>query len=373
MYIALLAVLLFLCAYSYFVYPALLAVLGLFRRFEPAKKDIEPTVTLIIAAYNEKDRIVEKLENSLALDYPADKLQIMVASDASTDGTDDVARGYPRVVVSRAEVRKGKEACQKLAITRATGEILVFTDAATRLEPDAIRVLARNFADPKVGGVSSEDKFIGEATGEGLYVKYEMFLRRLESRVNSLVGLSGSFFAARREVCRDWADDLQSDFNTVMNCVKNGYRAIADFEMIGYYKDIKKGQSEFDRKVRTLVRGLTVFFRSLEMLNFFKYGLFSWQIFSHKLMRWLVPFFMMALLAASAAGAAMGDRAGIAMLAAQAVVYFAVTAGHFFPAVQGNKLLKVFYFFTQVNLAILMAWVRYLSGHRVKMWEPSKR
>jgi hypothetical protein len=121
-----------------------------------------------------------------------------------------------------------------------------------------------------------------------------MFLRSLESKVNTLVGLSGSFFAARREVCLYWATDLQSDFNTVLNSVKTGLRGVLDPETAGYYTNITDGKKEFTRKVRTVLRGISVFMKNLHMLNFIKYGLFSWQLFSHKLCRWLVPFALVA-------------------------------------------------------------------------------
>ena len=171
------------------------------------------------------------------------------------------------------------------------------------LEPTAITKIVRNFSDPTVGCVSSVDRFIdtdGTVSGEGAYVRYEMFLRNLETRVNTLVGLSGSFFAARRSVCRGWAPDLQSDFNTLLNSVRSSLRGVADPECVGFYKNLSDQKKEYDRKVRTIVRGISVFMRSLSLLNPFRYHLFAWQLFSHKLCRWLVPFAMIAALAANA-------------------------------------------------------------------------
>lgn len=376
--------LIFLSVYSYFVYPVVLAAArmlpatGRRRRIGIAKARPQtdlPPVSLIITAYNEEDRLPGKIANSLSVDYPADRLEIMVASDASTDGTDAIALSHPRVKLARVEERKGKEHAQKNAILESTGDILVFTDVATRLDPGALRLMVRNFRDPSVGAVSSEDRMVGEGggTGEGLYVRYEMLLRRLETEVHSLVGLSGSFFAARREVCERWAEDLPSDFNTVLSCARMGYRAVADEAVIGYYPGIKAGQSEFQRKVRTLVRGMAAFFANLELLDARRFGFFSFQLASHKLMRWLAPVFMILLLTASIAWALEGNPSGIALAAIQALFYLLAILGHRAPATRTNPLVKVPYFFSQVNLAILAAWVRFLRGERIAMWTPSKR
>ena len=159
--------------------------------------------------------------------------------------------------------RRGKESGQNEAVKRARGEILVFSDVATTLEKCGLTEIVANFADPQIGCVSSVDRLLtnGESQtgGEGLYVKYEMWLRTMESSVKSVVGLSGSFFAARKEVCFDFSTNMQSDFKTLLNSMKMGLRGISDPEAIGYYPDIKDKSREFDRKVRTVLRGLTVF------------------------------------------------------------------------------------------------------------------
>ncbi|MDB5103896.1 MAG: glycosyl transferase, family 2 [Fibrobacteres bacterium] len=336
----------------------------------------EPRISLIITAHNEQDRIRAKLENSVTLDYDPERLEIIVASDASTDSTEEIAASYPGVKIAKVAVRKGKEHAQKHGILGSTGEILVFSDVATLLDKEALRLLVRQFEDPTIGALSSTDKMIGEdgkPSGEGLYVRYEMLLRRLESDVRGVVGMSGSFFAARRSVCMLWAEDLPSDFNTVMNCVRLGYRAVSDDAVIGYYKDIKLGQSEFQRKVRTLVRGITALFANLEMLDFRRFGFFSFQLLSHKLMRWLAPVFMILLVPATLAGMAMGQRAAYAAGAFQALFYGLALLGLVSASAQGSTLVKVPFFFAQANAAILAAWIKYLRGERITMWAPSKR
>jgi cellulose synthase/poly-beta-1,6-N-acetylglucosamine synthase-like glycosyltransferase len=371
----------FLSAYSYFVYPLVLLVA---RRASPSRSregfreeiPFEPRISLLITAHNEEDRIAAKIENSLALDYDPECLEILVCSDASTDRTEVIASSYPGIKLVRVAERKGKEHAQKRGIMHSTGEILVFTDVATLLDRDALGQLARNFRDPTVGALSSTDKMIsedGSPSGEGLYVRYEMLLRRLESEVRGLVGLSGSFFAARRAVCRTWAEHLPSDFNIVLNCVRLGYRAVSDDRVIGYYRDIQRGQSEFNRKVRTLVRGLTAFFANAELLDFRRFGFFSFQLLSHKLMRWLAPVFMILLVPVTLTGMAQRLPAAYVAAALQAAFYSLALMGHASRAAQDNPLVKVPYFFTKVNAAILAAWVKYLRGERITMWAPSKR
>lgn len=171
---------------------------------------------MIITACNEERRIADKLENTPHSDYPRNKLQVIVASDGSTDETNEIVRSYAihGIRLLAFPERRGKENAQKEALLRTTGEIIVFSDVATQLDSDGIIKIA-NFADPVIGCVSSVDRVIGrdgKPCGEGFYVRYEMWLRRLESEVHSLVGLSGFLFAARKEVCRDFSGDMQSDF-----------------------------------------------------------------------------------------------------------------------------------------------------------------
>ena len=196
-----------LCCYSYFLYPLILRLLPR-RQAVRSAADVLPRLSLIITVHNEAARVGTKLENTLGIDYPDDRLEIIVASDGSTDATDAIVAGFADrgVRLVRADARKGKEYAQLCAIREASGEILVFSDVATQIPADALRLIAAGFDDARVGAVSSEDRFIsqdGSVAGEGAYVKYEMWLRRLESDRAGLVGLSGSFFAARSAgLCR---------------------------------------------------------------------------------------------------------------------------------------------------------------------------
>lgn len=364
--------------FAYLGYPASLWFIGIFRiRGVVNKADFSPDVTMIIAAYNEEERIKDKLENTLALHYPEEKLQIIVASDGSTDQTNAIVKEYEKKGIELLAIksRSGKENTQKEAVKKANGDIIVFTDVATLLDPDGLKQIVSNFADSAIGCVSSEDRLIGKdgkPSGEGFYVKYEMWLRRIESKVNSLVGLSGSFFAARKEVCQDFSSDMQSDFRTLLNSVRIGLRGVCDPKAIGYYQDVLDEKREFDRKVRTVLRGLTVFFRHLEFLNPFRYGLFSYQYFCHKLLRWLVPFFLFIALITNLILATESSLYYMILLC-QSAFYAAAIWGWQENVPPKNALLKIPMYFLTVNVSILVAWWRYLKGDRIVMWTPSER
>lgn len=366
-----------LVAYAYFGYPMILWAVSIVKTRGILKADITPSVTFIITAYNEESQIVEKLENTLKLRYPSSLLEIIVASDCSTDKTDDVAKSYAcrGVKLVRAPHRKGKEAAQKLAILSSSGDVLVFSDVATILPESAIANIVKNFADPTVGCVSSEDRFIdsdGKISGEGAYVRYEMVLRSLESRFNSLVGLSGSFFAARSSVCKAlWSEHLQSDFNTVLNSMRIGLRGVADSESIGYYKNIKDEKKEFDRKVRTVLRGISVFMKSWGLVNPFRYPTFAWQLISHKLCRWLVPFALALMLMSNLL--LLNKHWGYMVTFVFQILFYGVgMMGWIYPN-RLHGITRIPTFFLVVNWAILHAWYRYLRGDRIVGWQPSDR
>lgn len=367
---------LFGAIYSYFIYPVLLMLTPGRRRRAGAEIAGEyPSISLIVTCHNEENRLTEKLDNCLAIDYP--NLEIIVASDASTDRTDDIVREYADrgVLLARAEERKGKEYAQEQAIRIAQGDVLVFSDVATRIPEETLQRLAAYFQDPEVGAVSSEDRFLtrdGKLAGEGAYVRYEMWLRGLESERAGLVGMSGSFFAARREVCEDWDIYSPSDFNTALNSVRGGFKAVTAPDVLGYYQDVADPQKEYQRKIRTIIRGMTALARHPEVMNPGRYGFFAIQVISHKVMRWAVPWFLALLLFSSLL---LDYRGGIysLVLLAQVVFYGAVLAGHFKPSLRERSFIKLPYFFVQVNLATAHASLQFLQGKRMTVWTPSQR
>jgi cellulose synthase/poly-beta-1,6-N-acetylglucosamine synthase-like glycosyltransferase len=370
-----------LCIYSYFLYPLILKLLPsrVFIRTENKTKAITelPVLSLIISAHNEEARIREKLDNTLQIEYPSDLLEIIVASDYSTDDTDTIVESYADKCVHlvRADKRMGKEYAQLCAIRASKGQILVFSDVATQIPVDALRILAARFVDPQIGALSSEDQFIsndGSMAGEGAYVKYEMWLRRLESDRAGLVGLSGSFFAARREVCNEWDIYCPSDFNTALNTAKHGLVAITCPDVVGVYKDVADSSLEYRRKMRTVIRGITAITRHPEVLNPFIMGQFAFQVWSHKIMRWGVPWFMLAFAVVTIMQQGEGAIYTLA-LAAQLAFYVLALAGWMSARMRENTAVRIVFFFVQTNLALAQATLQFLSGKRMTVWTPSRR
>jgi cellulose synthase/poly-beta-1,6-N-acetylglucosamine synthase-like glycosyltransferase len=364
-------------AYAYVIYPVLLSIVSVVRERRVDRADVTPPVSFIIAAHNEQARIQGKIENTLRLEYPRGRLEIIVASDGSMDDTERITRTYEGqgVVLVGTPTRRGKEYAQRCAMEIASGEILVFSDVAATLPPNAVATIVRNFHDPTVGCVSSVDHTVdaeGQSIGEGGYVRYEMLLRRLESKAGTVVGLSGSFFAARREVCRDWSSDLPSDMHTLFRAVQAGFRGVSDADSIAYYKNVPDTRREFERKVRTVLRGISLVAANLEMVNPARYGLFAWQLLSHKVCRWLVPFAL--LLALVSNGLLMPhSKAYAAACLAQLVLYGVALGGLSAKRPSVAKPVKILAFFVLSNLAILNAWYRFATGKRVTSWQPSRR
>lgn len=368
----------FVVLYSYTLYPLLLLF---FRRGRPnpaalATEDF-PAITVVITAHNEEKGIKDKLENTLGLDYPPHLLNVIVASDASTDSTDRIVQSYGRrnVVLVRADRRRGKEYAQFCAIRLATTPVLVFTDVATHLSRSCLGYLVEQFTDPTIGAVSSRDKLVpldGRIRGEGAYVRYEMWLRSIESRAAGLVGLSGSCFAARREVCQRWRIDTPSDITVALLCAQLGLRAVSDDRVRGTYHNIKDESREFHRKRRTIIRGITAVWRLRDILNPFRYGLFALQVWSHKIFRWLVPLGMVLLLLASAVLARSSRFYGVALVA-QCVGYFMAALGSVSGRFREFAPTRFALYFVSVNLATAAAIWDFLRGVRITSWNPSPR
>jgi len=372
------AVSLFLVVYTYIGYPLVLWVLTKIRPPDVLKSKIKisPAVSVIIAARNEADKIRNKINNTLTLNYPPSLLEVIVASDASDDGTDDIVKEYAAqgIKLVRARDRKGKEHVQGLAVAEARGAVLVFSDAASILERDTVERLVQNFADPTVGAVSTEDVIVdtaGDPTAEGLYVKYEMWVRRLESRFHSLVGLSGSCFAVRRELCTDWSPTLASDFMGALRAARGGFRSVADPAARAKFPAVMSPRLEMPRRIRTFLRGITALMANLDMLNQFRYGRFAFQLASHKLLRFVAPFLLLTTLVTS--GLLAGEQPFVVFFWMQVIFYGLGVIGSIIPVLQRNRMIRVANYFTMVQWAMLLAWVKYAWGEQQVTWEPSRR
>lgn len=370
-WIALLAV-----VYSYFGYPLILMALERLapRPIDRVETGFTPSVTIIVPAYNEATVIGRKLENLLNLEYPLERLQIIVVSDGSTDATDSVveaAANDGRLTLIRVAERRGKANALNVGLSAATGEIVVFSDSSIMLDPNALRAIVVPFGDPAVGCVSGEDH-IPEGGGEGLYGRYELFLRNRESAIGSIVGASGSFYAQRRELCQPFVDGLAPDFLSVLNTVGAGYRAVTEPAAFGIMSAVRNLGEEFRRKVRTLLRGMTTLWEKRMLLNPLRYGRFAWVLLSHKVIRWLVPLFLVLLLLSSIALATHPFY--LVMLMLQCLFYgVAVLAWRRVSGLQDRVLGKVPLYFSAANLAVAVAWAKFILGTRQELWEPSRR
>jgi cellulose synthase/poly-beta-1,6-N-acetylglucosamine synthase-like glycosyltransferase len=361
-----------------FVYAGYPLLLGLIRRLGGARPvklaDTTPSVTLVISAYNEAAVIAEKLENCLALDYPADRLQIIVVSDCSSDETDRIvgtfaARG---VELLRMTDRGGKTLGLNAAVPRARGEVVLFSDANAMYGRDVVRKLVRNFADPDVGAAVGESTYVDPRVAsehtEGLYWRYETAIKRAESAIGSVVGGDGAIYAIRKSLYVPMRADALSDFVNPLQIVKAGRRCIYEPEARSYEKAADSFEKEFRRKVRIVNRAWRALFNMKALLNPFRYGFFAFELVAHKLLRWLVPVFLAALLAVNLA---ILDRGWIYQLAlaAQAALYVLALMGYFLRRRPGlPSLLSVPYFFCMANFASALGVLDAFRGKTYTTW-----
>jgi cellulose synthase/poly-beta-1,6-N-acetylglucosamine synthase-like glycosyltransferase len=359
--------------YPYCGYPLALMLLGRRGKQAAAETSPLPTVSMVIPVYNEATRVVDKVANTAALDYPRELLQVIFVSDGSTDRTVDLIReeATPGMTLIPLTQRSGKATALNAGIANATGEIIVFTDASIALRRDSLRAVVGPFSDPAIGCVSGEDH-IAEAEGEGLYGRYELFLRRRESEVHSIVGASGSFYAQRRSLCTPFADGMAPDFLSVLRTVERGYRAVSEPSAVGVMTSVKSAKQEFERKVRTLLRGMTALFEHRALLSPFRHGVFAFELWSHKVLRWTVPLF---LVAAFVTPLALLDRPFYLMAFAAQALFYAGALGAVVERSGVRRLLlgRVALYFVSVNAAIVVAWYQYAIGVRQELWTPSRR
>ena len=359
--------------YPYFLYPAALWVLSRFVRRATTAPGPLPGVTLIIPVSNEEIRIASKVANTAALRYPTDLLQVVFVSDGSTDRTVEILRAKlaPGMSVVELPERRGKAAGLNAGLAEARHELLVFTDASIALEPDALERIIEPFADPRIGCVSGEDRIV-ESGGEAWYGRYELLLRRFESQVSSIVGASGSFYAQRRALCAPFTEGMAPDFLSVLRTVEQGYRAVSEPMALGSMTSVKDPRREFERKVRTLIRGMTTLFAYLHLLNPFRYGVFAFVLASHKVMRWLSPVFV---LVAFLAPLALLDRPFyVAAFLGQMMFYLSAWAAlQQWAGFHRHTAGKIAFYFATVNMAALVAWMQFARGVRRELWAPSER
>lgn len=365
--------------YSYLVFPLLTLLRGKLRPQPYRRSDITPPVSMIIAAYNEAEGIAAKLDNILTLDYPKDRLEIIIASDGSTDGTDEIVRGYSEQGVRLLSLpRQGKAPALNAAVAASTGDILVFSDANSIYAPDAIRAIVRPFADPEVGGVAGNQVYLeeeqeGAAAGEKSYWGFDRKLKQSQSQAGNAISATGAIYAIRRSLFQTVPDGVTDDFVTSTRVILQGYRLVFAPDAIAYEPVAKSSSREMGRKERVITRGLRSVWVNRDLLNPFQYGFYSIQIFSHKVLRRLAVFPLILTLVISPFLWWRGLIYRMATIS-QFVFYGCALIGAFFMQQQIGqaKIFSIPFFFSLVNLASLRAVINIIRGHRIDRWETQR-
>ena len=370
---------LFLVVYTYLIYPVLLWLLAAGRKMpEYAPLSEWPGVSLIIAAHNEEDVLHAKLENALAMDYPAERLDIIVVSDASTDGTDRIAAEFAErgVRLHRQEIRGGKTEAQNAGVRLARGQFVAFSDANSMYAPSALKRLLAPFADERIGCVCGELQYAnpdeqGAGKGEGLYWRYEQFLKRRESLLSSALGANGAIYALRRELFVELRGDIISDFVAPLHAWRRGFRIAYEPTAIATESSSGRFGDEFRRRRRIVSRSLYGLWTEAGVLNPFAHFFFAFQMFSHKLLRWLVPVWLLVVLAINIP-LVVSETYGI-LLALQVAFYGLATLGLLLPERLGRCwLFYVPAYFTATNWGTLLGLLSFLMGRRHRVWQPAR-
>jgi cellulose synthase/poly-beta-1,6-N-acetylglucosamine synthase-like glycosyltransferase len=373
-----------LAGYAYGAYPVLLFLASRVRPRPslPAEGQQEwPSISITVPAYNEAATIGAMIESLLAIDYPADRRQILVVSDCSNDGTDEIVRKYAArgVELLRTKERGGKTAAENAAAPHLRGEIVVNTDASIRILPDALKPLIRVFRDPTVGVASGRDKSVGAKEtdanrAETRYVGYEMAIRSLETRVGTIIGASGCFYAIRHHLHGDdFPAHLSRDFASAMIAIRNGLRAVSVDSAVCLVPRTPSLKREFRRKIRTMQRGLETLWHMRTLLNPLRYPLASFMLLSHKVCRWLVPLagpiFVvgLALLAVSSSWAAIV----LALIVAATAVGLFVLLGP--DRARIPRPVAACAFVVGGVAAGCLAWYQLAIRQKNATWEPTRR
>ncbi len=369
--------------YTYLGYPVLLKLLALARPPRPAPADpsVWPLVSITIPVYNEESVIRSKLEEVLAGDYPGDRRQIVVVSDASTDRTDAVVAEFAGrgVELVRLPQRGGKTAAENAALPFLRGDIVVNSDASIGVPSGSLKHLIRPFGDPTVGVASGRDVSVTRAAdeanqGESDYVGYEMLVRRLETAVDGIVGASGCFYAIRADLHQYLVPEaLSRDFAAPLIAREHGHRSVSVDEAVCFVPRFASLRKEYRRKVRTITRGMETLFYKRMLLNPLRYGLFAWELFSHKVCRWLLPWAGLLAVGALAVLAVQAPWARWLLLSG-AVGVLAAGIGWLWPdRWRLPRLLAFPAYFVTGNVAALHACLNAVRGDLNPIWEPTRR
>lgn len=365
--------------YVYVGYPLIIVFIGSVLRRNVRKSDFEPVVTIIISAYNEEDNIAQTLENKLRQVYPKDKLEVIVVSDGSNDRTDSIVKNFSDqgVRLFRQEPRAGKTAAINKAVAEAAGEILVFSDANSLYSDDALRRIVRNFADPEVGYVTGKMIYTnpnGDTIGDGCttYMRYENCLRVTETKTGSIVGVDGGIDAVRKSLYRTMAPEQLPDFVLPLTVVEQGFRVVYEPHALLKEPALQNTGDEYRMRVRVALRSFWALKDKRNMLSFKRHKLYTWQLWSHKVLRYLCFIFMIVAWVSNLLLLPAGNLYRLAF-ALQSGAYAGVLLSPFIEKMGYKiRILYLFRYFVLLNVAAAHAFIKFLQGRKVVMWSPRK-
>lgn len=367
-------------------YPLLLGVLSWIRAIfkgriqEPHALDDDqlPTISFVLSAFNEEGVLQEKLENTLAIDFPKEKFEVVVLSDASTDQTDLIAKSYANrgIRLMRSESRVGKSANLTRYVPQTQGSILVFSDANSIYQSDAVRRLVAHFSDPKVGYVVGAQRYEDKGEGkthdtENQYWELELKIKEWESNLSSVVGADGAIFAMRRELFEPLEDSDISDFLGPLRIVSRGFRGVFDPKAICYEAPVSSMNRNFYRKVRIITRSLQAIFKVPSVLMPWRTGWFAFQVWFHKVLRWFSPVFLILLFVGAAISASKGELVGQLILGLLPI-WLGIACLYLIPRLRRNLVVSAACYSVVINAAAFIGLVSAFLGMRINSWKPDR-
>ncbi|HEY8933913.1 MAG TPA: glycosyltransferase family 2 protein [Cyclobacteriaceae bacterium] len=376
---------LFIVLYTYIGYGIIIFLLSKVKKHpitEAGENYDWPATTLVIAAYNEEGFIEEKIKNTLALDYPAGKLSILIVTDGSTDNTASLVAKHSEIKHYHSDERKGKIHAVNRIMKFVETPTVIFCDANTYLNKESIKNIMRHYQDPSVGGVAGEKRIFkkeednASGAGEGMYWKYESFLKRKDSEVYSVVGAAGELFSVRTNLFEQPGENIIiEDFYISLKITMKGYRFVYEPDAYATETASASVSEEWKRKVRISAGGFQAIVKLKALLNPVKYGLLSFQYVSHRVLRWtLAPLALLLILVSNIILAWNGSVFYSFILVMQIVFYTVAFIGHLN---QDKKIaIKGFfvpYYFTVMNVSVYAGFMRYLKGSQSAIWEKAKR
>ena len=365
--------------YVYAGYPLLIFLLGRMKNKTIQKKNIAPLITILIPAHNEEKHIAATIKNKLDLDYPSERIEIIVISDGSTDNTDEIVEQFSErgVHLLRQEPRAGKTSALNLAVPQATGDILVFSDANSIYENGALKAILTNFADDKIGYVTGKMVYTdknGTMIGDGCsaYMKYENFLRSCETRIGSVVGVDGGIDAVRKKLYKPMNPDQLPDFVLPLSVVEQGYRVVYEAHALLREDALQESSDEYRMRVRVSLRALWALFDKRAMFFSGDNWLYAGQMLSHKVARYLCFLFMALVLVTNLALFSHSVAYQVFFLLQSSAYVLALLSPLLGHIGIKPKIVYLCYYFALINVAAGHAFVKFLMGHKQILWTPRK-